>query len=312
MGVSLRRAMSSPHWGFYFAATGDLIRLHQYLVNPNTPTLLKTPAAYCNVQLDQASDCMPPLSDGGDPNAFSVFEKNLDDSGLYWTHIQDRWIGVLGDSCLHLAVRQKHFKAVRLLLKHGNQETAATKNSRGQTPADVAAEVGLEWPLPPAEIDVKLSGPKLIKERSSRGCSISVTLFGSSMHWRYKLLTSFKGGKTVPVWRRYSDFKKLWECLVSQGLAGADDQVAMPGLWEELMFDAQCQEHLFAREKSLDFLVQQLAFSSELCQVPEFVQFLGGDAPSSSIAFTNYSEELEEQSARDEFKVLGAQAEDFE
>ena len=106
--------MSRKHWGFYFAATGDLLGLHEYLVRPNAPIQLKDTPAYVNVQLDQAStvlvlwsrlqarDCMPP-SDEEDPTTLKeitppkcpkcdnraeplemVMRQNRTDGSIFW------------------------------------------------------------------------------------------------------------------------------------------------------------------------------------------------------------------------------------
>merc|ERR1712086_761935 len=48
----------APSWGFYYAACGDILKLHDYLCHPNAPNQT-TGEALVNNQLDSSDDLMP-------------------------------------------------------------------------------------------------------------------------------------------------------------------------------------------------------------------------------------------------------------
>ena len=46
----------APHWGFYYAACGDIVKLHDYLCHPNAPNETEG-EALVNNQLDSVPFC---------------------------------------------------------------------------------------------------------------------------------------------------------------------------------------------------------------------------------------------------------------
>lgn len=278
-------------WGFYFAAVGDTKALHEYLVNPNTPHKLKSGttdsphAPYVNVQLDSAKDCMPHATYSGpgyngeqDPNM--LFVKRQGSDAIFWEHAIDKWVAVRGDACIHLAIRHGHVDAVRMLIKLGDANTLTCKNARGNTPDDVAESVGMDWPPTPAPLDVRIGRePRLIRERSCRGCSLFGSLFGTKQYWCYEVQCSVNGAEPTSSWRRYSEFRSLcdWALCLFKG-KDQREFLELPNSARAIFFDPQCQEDLFSRIDTLDCFVQRLALHKEIADSTKFLQFCGVEA----------------------------------
>lgn len=259
--------MGEPHWGFYWAASGDLNRLHEYLVHPNTPIKLNDTTGYVNVQLDSAEDIMPP---GRVEAPSELFLRDHDDFGQFWTERAAGWTAVLGDSCLHLALRGGHLAAARLLLKYGNESTLTVKNARGEVPEAVAMAAGLIWPPPNAPVETEVRDGQLIRRRG-RGCGFISQIFGMQQHWEYEICVSLSGAEPYSIWRRYSQFKQLWDTMKGHsGLEGC----GLPGILQGLSFDSQCQDDVFERQKALDCFIQRVCLCPDLVRTPAFTSFL--------------------------------------
>jgi len=283
----------APSWGFYYAACGDILKLHDYLCHPNAPNQT-TGEALVNNQLDSADDLMPSKKyieqHRLETSSSEMFRRGEAEGGIpVWWHKKDGWQALYGDTCLHLALRNKQIEAARLILKKGTNNTPEVKNSLGHTPADTAAQAGVPWPLPEPLVDLTVTDVRLVRESGCRGCMFTGTMFGSAQHWQYGVLVKrpndgpdMNGSAVAPteqtIWHRYSDFVKLREALLADMDPSHIDLCLLPSAATAMMFDAQCQADLYERIQSLDEFMQRLAFEPDVLAHVAFGNFCGTGA----------------------------------
>eukprot|EP00656_Telonema_subtile_P026682 TRINITY_DN2865_c0_g1_i2.p1 TRINITY_DN2865_c0_g1~~TRINITY_DN2865_c0_g1_i2.p1 ORF type:complete len:235 (+),score=47.05 TRINITY_DN2865_c0_g1_i2:144-848(+) len=224
-------------------------------------------------------DCMPPVDKGQEPANPSDTFLPCDQDVRAWTHATQGWLLVSGDTCLHLALREGHTDVARLLIRHGDDSTPHYTNSRGETPESLAMQGDLPWPPPAAPIELEVGEYRLFQPKACRGCSLFRSVFAPTAFWKFAVSMHLDGELAGIVWKRYSEFKRLWEGFASEG-ALDDTTMEIVGTGPELMFDAQSQEDLFARGKLLDCVVQRLAISAQGHERDLLVQFVGVPASS--------------------------------